>query len=236
MNMNARQDKPSPMRRLALAAAACGVIAAPAAFANPAGNLALVAPADLPESARQAGEAMLLQDVGANTFLYIEQDRGARMAILDVTDPSRVRSQGSVQLEAAAAFDFVAPVDHHSELVRFREGKGEAVLDLQQPTLPRLRSVPGLSLTGPVTDLGAGGFAVASDTTANGEAARDYQVVDAALFGAAGQVIDVKQVREELTKQDTGTTFLLTDAGLYLIRRPAVEMWRKRQEQENLSP
>ena len=236
MTTNRKYEKLASVRRLTLAVAACGAIAVPAAFANPIGNLDLVPPADLPESARQAGEAMFLQEVGANTFLYIEQDRGARMAILDVTDPSRIRNEGSVQLEASATFDFVAPVGHDSELVRFREGNREAVLDLQQPTLPRLKTVPGLTLTGPLTDIGVGGFTVASDTAANRDVARDYQVVDTTLLGGAGQVIDVKKVREALTKQDTGTTFLLTDTGLYLIRRPAVEMWRKRQELENLSP
>jgi hypothetical protein len=34
---------------------------------------------------------------------------------------------------------------------------------------------------------------------------------------------DVKQVRERPTDTTTGRTFLLTDNGLYLIRRPAVE-------------
>jgi AraC-like DNA-binding protein len=32
------------------------------------------------------------------------------------------------------------------------------------------------------------------------------------------------QVREEITKFDTGTTFLLTEGGLFLIRRPVKEM------------
>ncbi|MGA2838860.1 MAG: hypothetical protein ABSG18_01585 [Steroidobacteraceae bacterium] len=42
----------------------------------------------------------------------------------------------------------------------------------------------------------------------------------------------MKQVREEVTNAGTGTTFLLTENGLYLIRRPAVEWdkwWRERE-------
>ncbi|HEX9384425.1 MAG TPA: hypothetical protein VF908_13560 [Gemmatimonadaceae bacterium] len=31
-------------------------------------------------------------------------------------------------------------------------------------------------------------------------------------------------VREEITKYDTGTTFLFTESGLFLIRRPIKEM------------
>jgi exopolysaccharide biosynthesis protein len=36
-------------------------------------------------------------------------------------------------------------------------------------------------------------------------------------------VADVKQIRAELTNDKTGTTFMLTADGLYVIRRPAVE-------------
>jgi hypothetical protein len=64
----------------------------------------------------------------------------------------------------------------------------------------------------------------------------EYQVVDTSLHGGVARVIDIKDVNEELAKQDTGTTFLLTDEGLYLIRQPAVEQWKARQDQENLSP
>ena len=42
----------------------------------------------------------------------------------------------------------------------------------------------------------------------------------------------VKQVREEVLNVDTGTTFLLTEKGLFLIRRPAMEWnrsWRERE-------
>lgn len=45
-------------------------------------------------------------------------------------------------------------------------------------------------------------------------------------------MVDVKQVREEISKSDTGTTFLLTDGGLYLIRRPAVEMRNKARDRD----
>jgi hypothetical protein len=47
------------------------------------------------------------------------------------------------------------------------------------------------------------------------------------------RLFDVKQVRAEIANQDTGTTFLLTDNGLYLIRRPAVEMAFQFRENTN---
>ena len=51
----------------------------------------------------------------------------------------------------------------------------------------------------------------------------DYQLVDTENSRELNQVFAVSQVREELTKVDTGTTFLLTEKGLYVIRRPAIE-------------
>jgi hypothetical protein len=45
-------------------------------------------------------------------------------------------------------------------------------------------------------------------------------------------VFDVKQLRQEVTNAGTGTTFLLTENGLFLIRRPAVEADKRRREQE----
>jgi hypothetical protein len=233
--MNSKFSSSGTLRRLAVLVAACGTIAAPAAFANPVGDLVLVPPAELPDSARQPGEAMFLRDVGAGTLLYIEQDRGARITVLDVTDPSRIRNEGSVQLDAPAAFDFVAPVGHRSELVRFRQGGREAVLDLHKPTVPSLKTVQGLFLTGPVTQLGADGFAVASGVAAPADATRNYQVVDTAGLASFGKVFDVNQVNQELTKPDTGTTFLMTDGGLYLIRQPAVEDWKHLQDFEKYS-
>ena len=52
---------------------------------------------------------------------------------------------------------------------------------------------------------------------------RDYQVVETAYSDEINRVFDVRQVREEVTKTDTGTTFMLTENGLYVVRRPAVE-------------
>jgi hypothetical protein len=47
--------------------------------------------------------------------------------------------------------------------------------------------------------------------------------VDTANTHEPNRVYDVKQVRQQITNDETGTTFLLAADGLYLIRRPAVE-------------
>jgi hypothetical protein len=51
---------------------------------------------------------------------------------------------------------------------------------------------------------------------------RDYPVIDTLTAYELSRFFDVKQVRAELTKGDTGTPFMLTDSGPYVIRRPGV--------------
>jgi hypothetical protein len=207
-------------------------LAAPAAYAGPSDNLILVPPTALPESARQEGEAMLLRDtIDGRTLLYIEQNQGARLAIFDVTDPGHVKAAGRVQLDAPGTFDFVARLGSRAEVVRFRQGQGSGVLDLHRMNVPTLTKVAGLTLQGATMVLGDDGFAVTSQADSNARPIRDLQVVDTAGSGDLNHVFDVNEVREVLTKYDTGTTFLLTQSGLYEIRRPVVERQNELREQ-----
>jgi hypothetical protein len=110
--------------------------------------------------------------------------------------------------------------------VRFRQGQGNAVLDLHKARVPTLRTVHELTLKGAAMPLGNDGFTVSSHAEPDSQLARDYQVqvVNTANSQELNRVLNVKGIREEITKYDTGTTFLLTDGGLALIRRPVKEM------------
>jgi hypothetical protein len=235
MTKNVVRRSPNLLRRAVIAIVATGTIAAPAAFAKPSNNLILVPPTALPELARQEGEAMLLHDtIDGRTLLYIEQNQGARLAIFDVTDPGHVKGEGSVQLDAPGPFDFVSTLGDRAEVVRFRQGQGSAVLDLHRVNVPALTKVQGLTLQGTTMALGDDGFTVTSQTDSNARSTRDFQVVDTASLGDLNHVFDVKGVREELTKHDTGTTFLLTQSGLYEIRRPVAERKNELREQDRM--
>jgi hypothetical protein len=235
MTKNVVRRSPNLLRRAVIAIVATGTIAAPAAFAKPSNNLILVPPTDLPELARQTGEAMLLLDtVDGRTLLYIEQNQGARLAIFDVTDPGHVKGEGSVQLDTPGPFDFVSTLGDRAEVVRFRQGQGSAVLDLHRVNVPALTKVQGLTLQGTTMALGDDGFTVTSQTDSNARSTRDFRVVDTASLGGLNHVFDVKGVREELTKHDTGTTFLLTQSGLYEIRRPVAERKNELREQDRM--
>jgi hypothetical protein len=139
-------------------------------------------------------------DLDGRTLLYIEQNQGARLATFDVTDPVHIKGNGSVQLDASGPFDFISSLGNQAELVRFRQ-RQDAVLDLPRMKDPQLKTVQGLTLP----------------------AARDYQVLDTVTAYELNRVFDVNPVRAEISKADTGTIFMLTDNGLYVIRRPGVE-------------
>jgi hypothetical protein len=209
------------LRRAAMGFVTCGLVAAGAAQADASDKIVVVPPAELPALARQAGEAMFLHDtIDGRTLLYIEQNQGARLATFDVTDPARIIGKGTVQLDASEPFDFVAPLGDYAELVRYRQNHSDAVLDLPRTKDPQLKPVQGLTSGDSITTLGGDGFTVGSEAKTG---LQDYQVVDAVYSNAINHVSDVKQVREVVTKTDTGTTFMLTENGLIVIRRPAVE-------------
>ena len=215
--------------QLTLTAVAALILAGHAEARNhPSNKIILMRPADLPELAREPGQAMLLHATGdGRTLLYVEQNHGSRLAILDVTDPAHVKEEGSAQVDAPGSFDFVSSLGDYAELVRFRNGQGEAVLDLHKAEAPTLNTMQGLDSQGSTEGLGDDGFIIADQPNApNAQSdANDpnYQVVDLSNPLHPNPVGDVRQVLEKITNDETGTTFLLTADGLYLIRRPAVE-------------
>ena len=214
------------LRRVAIAIVISG-IAAQTGCAASFDNLIVVPPTHLPELARQGGKSMFLHEtIDGLTLLYIEQNQGSRLAILDVTDPAHIKGDGSIELNAPGPFDFVAPLGNRAELIRFRRNQENAVLDLHKVKAPTLQRVEGLTLKGRPTPLDNEGLTVTSQADADAQATRGYQVqvVNAANSQELNRVFDVKGVREEITKYDTGTTFLLTEGGLFLIRRPVKEM------------
>ncbi len=188
MKVNADSRFSRHIGRAAMALVASAAVAFPPAYARSINDTVLVPPVDLPDVARQSGEALFLhQAVDGRALLYVERNQGSGLAILDVTDPRHIKSEGTVPLDAPGPFDFVSAFGEQAELVRFRQGQGSAVLDLHKLELPTLRGLPLL----------------------------DHQF-DAAVEG--------QPVTGEVANNATGTTFLLTERGLYVIRRPDVEM------------
>ena len=167
---------------------------------------------------------MFLHDTGdGRTLLYIEQHNGTELAIFDVTDPARVRGRGSVRLGAPGSFDFVAHLGKRGDLVRLRDGLGDAILDFRGT--PALKKVPGLNTKNSVVVVADEDWRIAAQplNAPIVHCPRDYEIFPGVEASGVDRYIEIKQVSQETTNADTGTTFLLAQSGLYLIRRPALE-------------
>jgi hypothetical protein len=189
------------------------------------GELVVVEPHNLPEQAQLAGNSFFLHnDNAGSTYLYVEQQQGARLTVFNVTDPSRIKMVSTTPLTVDGPFDFVRSLDGSAELVRFRDGKKVAVLDLRKASKPSLRIASGLLDPGPTEPLGETGFLGVSDPYNYVRAiSRDYQVVDISTPANPVLLTTVKQVRHRVVNNETGTTFLLGVDGLTVIRRISVE-------------
>jgi len=197
-------------------------------------KIIVVGPADLPELARVTGQAMMLHGtMDGRTLLYIEQNHGARLAVLDVTDPAHVKEEGSARVNAPGSFDFISSLGADAVLLRFRNGDGEAILNLRKVKAPTLSMIQGLDSQGATEFLGDAVLVVAKRTTVQSDPSdTDYQVVDISNPLHPSPLPAINQVLEKITNYQTGTTFLLTSDGLYLIRQPAVEAEFRTREQQ----
>ena len=179
---------------------------------------------DLPEQAQVAGNSLFLHsDNAGSTYLYVEQQQGARLSVFDVTNPARIKLVVSTPLAARGVFDFVRSLGNNAELVHFRNGQKEAVLDLRKVTRPVFRVITAVTDFGPAEDLGESGLLVTNRVRPYVPAvAHDYQVIDISA-SVPTQLATIKDVKQRVTNDDTGTTFLLGDDGLTVVRRLGAE-------------
>ena len=212
---------------LALAAISL-IVTAPLAQAevhSQSKELIVMQPQDLPEQAQLPGNSFFLHsDNSGDTFLYVEQQQGARLSVFDVTDPAHIKVVSSTVLSTPGAYDFVRPLAGNAELVRFRDEKGVAVLDLHKAKQPSLHMVPALADPGQTVALGESGFLGINEPYNYVRAVpRDFQVVDISAPSDPTLLTTVKQVKHRVVRDETGTTFLLGSDGLTIIRRTSVE-------------
>jgi hypothetical protein len=216
---------------LVVAAAVLASSPAEAEIHSKSNDLVVMEARDLPEQAQTPGNSLFLHsDNAGNTYLYVEQQQGARLSIFDVTDPARIKLVVSTPLAAQGAFDFVRPLGNNAELVYFRDGQKEAVLDLRNAKRPVLRMIPAMTDFGPAEPLGESGFLVTAQAHQYTPAvARDYQVIDVA-GSIPTQLATVNDVKHRVTNDYTGTTFLLGTDGLTVVRQLSVENDYKEQQ------
>ena len=200
-------------------------LASHAQIRSKSGELVVLQPHNLPEQAQMAGNSFFLHsDNSGNTYLYVEQQEGARLSVFNVTDPAQIKSVSSTSIAATGPFDFVRPLDGDAELLHFRNGTGVAVLDLRKTAKPTIRTVAGLVNPGRTESLGETGY-LGVDEPYNYVRATpvDFQVVDLSTPSEPSLLTTVKQVKHRIVNSDTGTTFLLSSEGLTVVRQTSVE-------------
>jgi hypothetical protein len=171
-----------------------------------------------------ANSFFLYSDSAGSTYLYVEQQQGAQLTVFDVTNPSKIKFVASSPVNGPGAFDFVRPLDGHGELVRFRDDKTVAVLDLHKVKSPSLHIINALSEGGATEALGESGFLMVNEPYNYVRATpRDYQVIDISSPSEPTLLATIAQVKHRVVNNDTGTTFLLSSEGLTVIRRTSVE-------------
>jgi hypothetical protein len=213
------------------AALVLSTISAQAATYSKSRELVVMEPRDLPEQAQVQGNALLLHsDNKGNTYLYVEQQRGGRLSVFDVTDPSHIKVVVSAQIPNEGPFDFVRPLANNAELVYFRDGQKTGVLDLRKVRKPVLRITATLTDLATAEQLGRSGLLAATNSYSYVPAvARDFQVIDISSKNPT-PLVTAKEVKHRVTNDETGTTFLLGSDGLTVVRRLNVENEYKMQQ------
>ena len=188
-------------------------------------DIVVMEPRDLPEQSQTQGNSLFLyQDGAGNTLLYIEQQQGARIAVFEVTDPAKVKFISSAALTVPGPFDFVRPLDGHAELIRFRDNKGVAILDLGHAKAPIFKMLSSVTEAGHTESIGETGLLLNNEPYEYVRAIpRDYQVIDLSVPSDPRLITTIAQVKHKLTRSETGTMYLLGIDGLTVIRRTRVE-------------
>lgn len=196
-------------------------------------NIVVVPPTAAPALAQTGGEAIYLHSTSnGQTLLYIETREGHAMSILDVSDPARVRSVGSVALTTKGAYDFVQDVGDAGALIRYRDGSGIALLDLTHPANPVLVDEPALDRAGGGETFGRAGLLLTSERlpALGNQRPQTYFVMDTEDVAQPSLLATIPAVTQRLTRSDTGTIFLLNEEGVTMVRRPALEQALLAQE------
>jgi hypothetical protein len=166
-------------------------------------------------------DILLHSDEAGSTYLYVEQRQGPLMTIFDVTDPAHITLAASVPMEVRGAFDFIAPVNSKYELISYRDGSGTAMIDLHKAKAPRM-VVTGGTADAPTMMLGTSGY-LASTPQIRTVASTPQNIEVVETVDTPHLLITVANVVRQVTRLETGTTFLLNNEGITVVRRTDAE-------------
>jgi len=179
----------------------------------------------LPEIAQRKGDAMYLRETGGGqTLLYIEQDNGQTLAILDVTDLAAIRPVAKVSLAAKSPYDFVETLSDSAALIHYRDHSGFAVINFKKSKEPVLTEAPKFEHPAQAETVGHAGLLLTSMNHPITQAQDpQYEIFDVSDASNPTPLATVDGVTQRLDRPETGTIFMLSNNGLTVIRRPNVE-------------
>jgi hypothetical protein len=189
------------------------------------GSVVLMKPTDLPAAAQVSGEDMFLYYGNAKTYLYVEQDHGQHLLILDVTDPGRVRFVGALPIPAHGTYDFVETLENNAVLVRFHDDNGGRPLwgrlRLNRPASPTLTTWSQDS--GEIIDPSTNRIYAANSASLALRGSTDlYEIVDGAA-AEPHEIATIHGVKRVLADGMRGDTYYLAKDGLWILRNLSVE-------------
>jgi|SRR3974390_407102 len=118
-------------------------------------SIVVDSPVDLTELAQRSSEAMFLYRNGrGQAFLYLEQDQGKSLAILDVSNPASIKEVGRSAVVASSAYDFVQRLGDSAALIRYRDRSGFAIINFKKYKKPVLTPAPELAGSAAIRDVG----------------------------------------------------------------------------------
>lgn len=195
-------------------------------------------PSDLPEVAQTRSEAMYLHHTGAaQAILYLEQNQGRTLAILDVSDPGKIRVVGEAAIAAPAVYDFVQSLNDSAALIHYRDHSGFAVINFKNYKRPVLEKEPAYLHPAKAEPDGPDGLLLVSSSSSSAPPReREYEVVNISNPSDPKPLATIQGVVQRVDRPQTGTIFLLSDQGLTVVRSLAAEREHAtevQQENEN---
>jgi hypothetical protein len=189
-------------------------------------------PSDLPEIAQGRSDAMYLHHTHeAQAILYLEQDHGRKLAILDVTDPAKIKAVGQVSIAAPAPYDFAQYLGGSRTLIHYRDHSGYAVISFKNFKQPVLTPEPEyLHPSNAQTDGSSGLLLVSSSGTSAPARPSEVEILSISNSSSSAPLATVQGVIQRVDRPETGTIFLLNDQGVTVVRRLAAE--REHQTEE----
>lgn len=203
------------IRKSTITATFIVAISAFCALASQGQKLVVEPTTALPQSAREPAAAMHLYQTGdGKTILYLEQNEGKTLTLLDVTDPASIREISKVSLESKGPFDFVEDFGS-STLIRYRDQSAWGILSFRNYRHPVVKTVRQGNVASIVEKLGETEFLLKLGSASPSPKldAVDYQLVE--LSHPELVLATIPGVRQRIYSQETGTLFLLTGSGAH---------------------